>query len=401
MVSALSNGTHAATFTAWRDGLESEPLTVPFEVALPVMGSEQFWESGPLIGKGTISALAAAQTGEVLEFGTFHPMMNQPRCYLRRRDLAGAWSENDFFIVLDGTNCSAIDMGVTAAGEIFMLVARTDNGDTRWSLNKQASWGATIENVGLGALDEEAHALALHPDMVAVCGARPQPTLDLDAFAAIFRPNAPGTVKAFDYVPADEPVHSFYDTARDCVFMGDRLALVGETSGVHDPDKVPRKRVFVLELAANTLEPEWTVGTIGSGPNSGATAGVVDDEGRLFLAGFRCGDPCETMGALWMHSPGTGLWWPKQLAPGVRTRDVAWHPAGYAVVAGSLQDSPVSTVFWAQAWIPGADQPLWTAEHSDAPALQMAVAVAVGAYGQVFVGGVGALGYPAIAYLNG
>ena len=60
---------------------------------------------------------------------------------------------------------------------------------------------------------------------------------------------------------------------------------------------------------------------------------------------------------LWMHSAGTGLWWPKQLAPGVRTRDVAWHPAGYAVVAGSLQDSPVSTVFWAQAWIPGADQP--------------------------------------------
>lgn len=61
----------------------------------------------------------------------------------------------------------------------------------------------------------------------------------------------------------------------------------------------------------------------------------------------------------------------------------------------------LSCVFWTQAWIPGANQPLWTAEHSDALALQIAVAVAVGIYGQVFAGGVGALGYPAIAYLNG
>ncbi|MDC0670663.1 hypothetical protein [Nannocystis radixulma] len=398
MVSALSNGTHAVTFTAWRDELESEPLTVPFEVALPAMGSEQLWESGPLIGTGTIAALAVAPTGEVVEFGTFFPMLNQPRCYLRRRDLAGAWSEDDFFIVLDGTNCSAIDMKVTAAGEIFTLVARTDNADTRWTLNKQASWGAEIENIGLGALDEDAHALALHPDMVAVCGARPQPTLDLDAFAAIFRPNAPGMVKAFDY---DKLKHKFSDIARDCVFMGDRLALVGETSGPHDPDNIKRKRLFVLELAANTLEPKWEVATVGSGMHSGATAVVEDDDGRLFLAGFSCGEPCEEKGALWMHSQGTGLWWPKPLALGVRTRDVAWHPAGYAVVVGSLQDAPLSTVFWAQAWIPGTDQPLWTAEHSDAPAFQVAVAAAVGVYGQVFAGGVGALGYPAIAYIAG
>ncbi|MDC0669343.1 hypothetical protein [Nannocystis radixulma] len=400
MVSSLSNGTHSATFTAWRDGLESEPLTLPFEVALPAMGSEQFWESGPLIGKGAIAAVAAAPTREVLEFGTFQPM-NQPRCYLRRRDLAGLWGEDDFFVVLDGTNCSAIDMEVTAAGEIFMLVARTDNGDTRWTLNKQASWGAPIENVGQGALDEEAHALALHPDMIAVCGARPQPTLDRDAFAAIFRPNAPGMVKAFDYVAPGKDMHKFSDVARDCVFVGERLALVGETSGPHDDNNIERKRLFVLELAANTLEPKWEVATVGSGTNSGATAVVVDDEGRLFLAGFSCGEPCEAKGALWMHSQGTGLWWPKKLALGVRTRDVAWHPAGYAVVVGSLQDAPLSTIFWAQAWSPGADQPLWTAEHSDAPAFQVAVAAAVGAYGQVFAGGVGALGYPAIAYIAG
>ena len=61
----------------------------------------------------------------------------------------------------------------------------------------------------------------------------------------------------------------------------------------------------------------------------------------------------------------------------------------------------MSTVFWAEAWVPGANQPLWTAQHTDAPAFQVALAVAIGAYGQVFVGGVGAMGYPAIAYING
>lgn len=400
MISALFNGTHSVTFTAWRDGLESDPLVVPFTVALPSMGSELFWESAGLIGEGTIAALAVTPTGDVLEFGTYYPA-NQPRCYLRRRDLAGAWGDEDLLVALPETTCTAIDMKVSVTGEIFTLARRTDNGDTRWTLGKQASWGGALENIGQGAAAEDAFALAMHPEMVAVCGARPQPTLDLDAFVAIFRPNLPGLVKAFDYVNPIE--HSFSETARDCVFVGEGLALVGETKGNHDGDMQPkRNRLFVLELAANTLVPTWTVAPAGPGTQSGATGVVLDDQGHLILSAYTCGDACETEGALRMFSPGVGLEWPVSLGLGIKSpHDVTWHPAGYVVTVGARELDPLSTLFWAQAWIPGGNQPLWTAEHSDAPTLQIAFSVAVGAYGQVFAGGMGALGYPAIAYIGG
>ena len=400
MVSALSNGTHSATFTAWRDGLESDPLMVPFTVALPAMGSELFWESAGLIGTGAIAALAVTPSGDVLEFGTYYPA-NQPRCYLRRRDLAGAWGDGDLAVALPETTCTAIDMKVSATGEIFTLARRTDNGDTRWTLGKQTNWGGALENIGQGTAEEDAFALAIHPEMVAVCGARPQPTLDLDAFVAIFRPNLPGLVKAFDYVNPIE--HRFDETARDCVFVGDTLALVGEAKGRHDGDFMPiRNRLFVLELAANTLAPTWTVAPAGPGTQSGATGVVVDDQGRLILSAFTCGDTCATEGALRMFSPGVGLEWPVSLGLGIKSpHDVAWHAAGYAVVVGARELDPLSTLFWAQAWIPGSNQPLWTAEHSDAATLQIAFAVTVGPYGQIVAGGMGALGYPAIVYIGG
>lgn len=158
----------------------------------------------------------------------------------------------------------------------------------------------------------------------------------------------------------------------------------------------------MLELAPNTLEPTWAVAPPGPGSQSAATAVAVDDQGRLVLAGYTCDAPCEAEGALRLFTPGQGLGWHVSLGPDVQAPfDIAWHPAGYAIVVGALADSPVSTVFWSQAWIPENNMPLWTANHTDAPALQIAMAVTVGVYGHVFVGGVGALGYPAIAYLNG
>lgn len=401
MVSAQANPTpHEATFTAWRDGLTSDPVSVEFAVKLPEMGSKLFWESGALIGKGVIAALAVTATGDVLEFGTYYPQ-NEARCYLRRRNPAGAWIDDELLPLLD-TTCTAIDMKIGPAGEIFTLARRTDNGDTRWTLGKQTSWGGELKQVGQGTVGEEAFALATHPEMVAVCGARPQPvTLDLDAFVATFRPEKPGFFKEFDYV-TNKP-HAFSETARDCVFVGDGLALVGEAQGKHDGEMNPlRDRLFVLELAANTFASTWTVAPAGPGTQSGATGVVVDEQGRLILSAFTCDDTCDTEGALRIFSPGVGFEWPVSLGLGVKSpHDIAWHPAGYAVTVGARQIDPLSTMFWVQAWIPGDNQPLWTAEYSDAATWQVGFAVAVGPYGQVVAGGMGALGYPAIAYIGG
>ena len=50
-------------------------------------------------------------------------------------------------------------------------------------------WTSDLEGqIGVGEIDDEALALARHPKMLAVCGARKVATEDLDAFAMLVRP---------------------------------------------------------------------------------------------------------------------------------------------------------------------------------------------------------------------
>src|SRR5690606_635779 len=69
LYTTLKNGDHAATSVAWRDALESAPLVLPFTVALPPAGSEQYWNSDGAIGQGTVVALAVTPNNELIELG--------------------------------------------------------------------------------------------------------------------------------------------------------------------------------------------------------------------------------------------------------------------------------------------------------------------------------------------
>ena len=197
----------------------------------------------------------------------------------------------------------------------------------------------------------------------------------------------------FDYQPTGDE-HVFTETARDCAFAGDTLVLVGEAYGKHEPkvDNNLRNRHFLLESdVTTTAAPVWTVAGLNVGVQTRALALDLDEQGRYHLVGDQCGDACEPDGELWTYEPGGKLVDHGSIgplgSPWFGPHDIAWSPAGYAVVAfGEIQGQ--SFVFKVQAFVPGAPVPAWTFWPNSKQDLQLALAVAVGPYGEVYGGGV-------------
>lgn len=169
------NGPHVALLTPWHDGLDGETVEAPYEVALPKPGSQNFWETGDLIGAGQVAAMGVLPSGEVVELGTYSPN-GSPRCYLRRRDKGGAWGPDDVVQLLPDVDCAAIDLAVNEEGEMFALVNRQGGDGLRWWLAKIPAWGLPADSIGIGAKNDTAAAVAVHPSgTVAVCGHAPTP----------------------------------------------------------------------------------------------------------------------------------------------------------------------------------------------------------------------------------
>jgi hypothetical protein len=70
-----------------------------------------------------------------------------------------------------------------------VLVNRKSDNGMRWWLAEIAAWGKGAKQIGVGSIGDKALALARHPDMLAVCGAKKVATDDLfDALAVLVRP---------------------------------------------------------------------------------------------------------------------------------------------------------------------------------------------------------------------
>jgi hypothetical protein len=258
----------------------------------------------------------------------------------------------------------------------------------------------------LGDVGETATALAAHASgVIAACGFAPSPMLDDDAKAWIFRPNLPGETRTFDYQPEGKETHTFWERTRDCVFAGDTLALVGEANGLHGMEDEKRDRLFILKVDTDGPEsPTWAVVPAGVKTQSGAQAVTVDNLGQLIVAGFTCDDVCTPEGELRFYDleddladlSSLGMFPSKQFA----VQDLAWSPAGYAVVAtgGMKGDEAAFTV---RAFNPAKVEPVWTFTRKNGGVLHMALALAIGKYGEVYAGGLGENGYPAVAYISG
>ena len=402
---ALDNGKHTAVLTPWRDQLVGESVEVDYVIALPAPGSETKWEIGGL--NGSVAAIAVLPDGRPVEFGTYQEM-GEPRCYLHLRDKDAKSVE--FVDVLPPAYCRAIDLKIDRdTGRMHVLVEREQGDDTVWWAGEFSAWGKGPKNIGTGVAGDTALALAAHPDVVAVCGSRAVATVDkLDALAVLLRPGEPAEARVFDYRPGNEPnlKHRLAETARDCAFAGDTLVVVGEANGRHDNTDEFRDRLMVIESALVAAEdPVWTVAGVDQGVQTRALALDIDDEGRYHLAGYSCFDACEPIGEVRVYATGGKLVAPTASlgplgSPWFGPHDIAWSPAGYAVVAlGELQGQ--TFVFKVQAVAPGAALPLWTFLPNDKQGLQLALAVAVGPYGEVYAGGIAAADHPAFARIGG
>ena len=403
-LTGLDNGEHTVTLTPWRADADGVAVEAMYALALPKPGSGGFWETD-VSKSGFVAGLGVLPSGDVLELGARY-VDDDPRCYLRRREKSGAWSDADVVELLGGQTCAPLDLQVAADGTIFLLLLRYDNGVPRWWLGELPAWGEPTKNLWLGSPGEEAAALALHGDEVAVCGSVPTVGVDgKDAAAWLHSPGRLPDSWSLDYASGGLEKHQFGETVRDCTFAGDELVMVGEVFGPHEGDKQdPRDRHFIARFDLSTKKEEWLVASSGLGLQSAATAVAVDDQGRVLTAGYRCSDACEPMGMLEVHDRDELLWhadigaWPSK---GSAARELLWSPAGYALLAsGGPWGSEAA--FMIRAYAPLKEvAPLWTYVREDVDAVHLALTIALGPYGEIWAGGSGESGHPAIAQIGG
>jgi hypothetical protein len=392
----LDNGEHTVIFTPWRNTLVGESVAANYVIALPPPGYEVSWQTTDI--EGHVAAIDVLPDGRPVELGTYEEM-GEPHCYLQLREETGEPVE--FFPLLPLAHCTAIDLKIDRDTGLMHVLLRRKSGDgLRWWAGEIPGWGAGPKNIGIGEVGDTALALASRPGLVAVCGAKPVATPEgLDGLVVLLRPNQPAEERLFDYVPAVHD-HKFKETIRDCTFTGDTLVLVGEASGVHGGEDQERERLTLLEHNVVADTEVWTVAGPGPGLQSRALAVDADDEGRYHLAGYTCLDACAPEGEVRVYEHGGKLVDQIPLGPlgsdWSGPHDIAWSPAGYAVVALGEQQGQ-SFVFKVQAFAPGVPGPLWTFTPNDKQALQIAFAVAVGPFGEIYAGGVG----PTFAVIGG
>ena len=403
--SGLGNGEMTAWFTPWKGALVGETVGAEYVIALPPPGYELYWNADELDLDGNVAKIGVLPDGRPVEFGSYY-VMGEPRCYLRLRDKNGEPVE--FVDVLPPARCRAIDFTIDRdTGMMHFLVERKSGDGLVWWAGESAGWGFAPKNIGIGEVGDTALALASRPGLVAVCGAKPVATPDKgDALAVLLRPGQLAEERLFDYRPTPDK-HWAGETARDCMFAdaGDKLLLVGEANGKHDGGNVPfkRDRRMVIEYDVAADDAQWYVGGPGPGVQSRILAVDVDDQGLYHTVGYTCLDVCEPEGDVRVYSPGGAL--ESQVSMGslgsawFGPHDIAWSPAGYAVVAfAELQGQ--STVFKVQAFAPNIYEPLWTFTPSDKQGIQIAFAVVVGLLGEVYAGGIGATNHPAFAVIG-
>lgn len=400
VLTGLENGPHTATVTPRRAELVGEAVQAPYVTHLPEPGSEGFWEAADTLGaQGQVVALGVLPGGDLVELGNYNPS-GDARCYLRRRDKGGAWAPDDVVELLAGIPCVAVDLAVDAQGALVVLTYAQGGDGVRWWLARLPAFGFDPEVLGVGNKNETAEAIALHPSGdIAVCGFAPSPMLDDDVMVRLVRPELPGQTWALDYQPKAE--HMFWERARDCAFVGDKLVLVGEVHGQHGADEKYRDRLFVAELDIEA-DVAWHVAPPTIHVQSAGQAVVVDHLGRLIVGGYTCDDDCHPEGELRTYDGATlvslvslGIF----PAPALAVRGLAWSPARYVVVAtGGPKGDEAG--FYVRAHSSAQVEPVWSFLHQDG-AFNLVSALAVGRFGEVYAGGTGASGYPAVAFIGG
>lgn len=379
------NGLHTVSAVARAGELESPPWEAMFTVTAPPAGTEA-WKKKSTLTPSYGNAVAVDSEGEVYELMTFIGNAGG-RCHVRRRDVQGdaVWPQ-DTVELAAGVYCVGEDIKVAPDGTLWALVNTQEADIWRWQLFHLDVEGNLLDTPEVSDGNEMGRGLDVNEDGdVLLCGT--WPGFDLpNAWIKLSPVIGTGWTVPWVYEFGNG---SFDERTKDCAFVADRIVVVGEAFGWHDPDQFwQTSRGFVAELGMNSAKLAQDVAPVVPAFQSGYEAVAPDGAGGYVAVGYTCDAemvPCSPkVGVAKWFSLDANMTWEQPNASATTVWDVAASPTGGVVVAAQALDNAQG--FLVQAWGSGLVNPSWEYQGvlSD---YQIATGVAVDPYGYIAAGG--------------
>lgn len=379
------NGLHTVSAVARADKLESLPWEEMFTVTAPAAGTEA-WKKKSTLTPSYGNAVAVDVQGEIYELLTFIGNAGG-RCHVRRRDVHGdsLWPQ-DTVELAAGVYCVGEAIEVAPDGTLWVLVNTKEADIWQWQLYHLDVEGTLLEAPEASDLNEMGRGLDVNADGdVLLCGT--QPGFDLpDAWVKLSPVIGTGWTVPWVY---DFGSASFDERTKDCAFVDDRIVIVGEAFGWHDPNVLDKlTRGFVVELGINGVNLAEDMATGLSAWQGGYEAVTPDKDGGYVVVGYTCDTkemPCSPKtGVVKWFSLDANMTWEQPDAGATTVWDVTANLTGGVVVAAEALDNAQG--FLIQGWGSGLVNPSWEYQ-GDLSDYQIATGVAVDSYGYTVAGG--------------
>lgn len=379
------NGLHTVSAVARAGELESLPWEAMFTVTAPAAGTEA-WKVMNSITPSFGNAVAVDAQGDVYELITD---VGNPdaRCHVQRRDAQGepVWPQESVQLA-DGTPCVGEEIEVGPDGDVWVLVNTVVEDVNRWQLFHLAPDGTLLDEPQIGGFEEFGRGLDVNEaGDVLLCGTGPGVEVP-DAWVKLLPIVGVGWKVPWVYELGNK---KFDERAKGCAFVEDRIVVVGEVFGKHEPNDMKQfSRGFVVELGVNGVKLAQDVATGLPALQSGHEAVAPDGDGGYVAVGYTCDTkevPCTPKkGVVKWFSFDALLAGEHPVLQAMTVWDVATSLTGGVVVAAQAHNK--STGFLVQAWASDSEDPFW--EYQGAlSSVQVATGIAVGSCGPIWAGG--------------
>lgn len=284
---AIDNGTHEVEIIATLGGYQDRD-SASYEVDTPKPGTVAWSFTGPEGSR--INRVARTPEGDVIEVGQIEIAGITRPAIGKRSGITGAemWAEKT--IVLDTLAGAVVDVAVLADGR--MWVAMNVHEPNKTPRPRIALLDAAGHSLGVEVLGDPGRVVrAIAADADGGCFAVGLGTAEGDWDLAYWRITGKGALTLadmYDYKPVLEP-HLFSDLANDVLIDGDRVWIVGASTGKHDKVAI-RTRGVLVPMSLDT--GEVVTANVIVAPASGTWVhsiffgATLDGVGRVVVTGY-------------------------------------------------------------------------------------------------------------------
>lgn len=343
---AIDNGTHDVEIIA-RQGKYQDTRSDSYEVAAPAPGTTA-WSFTGSAGSRT-NRVASTPAGDVIEVGQAE-VNGVPRPSIRKRSgTTGAelWPEKTR--LLDTLEGAAVDVAVLPDGR--MWVAMNVHAQGKTPLPRLALLDPDGHPLGVDVFGDPGRVVrTIAADAEGGCFAAGLGVVQGDWDIAFWRADSAGTLSladAYDYHPNGKEKHTFSEFANDVLIDGDRVWIVGVSTGQHEQEVFTRGVIVPMALAtgavitANVL----VAPAAGTWEHSVFFGGALDADGNVFTTGYgRDADNNKYRIETSRYAPwGERTWHASTKEQGSLAygSDVALDSQGRVLVAGAVTQSGV------------------------------------------------------------